>query len=1058
MNIHARFIRALLTCPLTLAATLLAAPAIAQDQEDPDRALDEIVVTGSRIARDEYSSAAPLQTFDVDAARKAGITTVSDLLQQSPISYGQQINGELNTNAGNSNASESPPLGGVGSANISLRGLEPERTLVLLNGRRLGSSGVRGAPAQPDVNLIPLTMVERIEVITEGASSVYGADAVAGVVNVILRDDFEGFELNAYGNVPQEDGGEVGQFSFLMGGQGEETNFLLGGEYMKRERVTAGSRADCMRLVRQTQDGEIITACQNGFFDNAVIDAGGAFGQGPLIAPNGDIFAYFTPGMSDTGVPNWSSTLNLPPCEEPLSGGVAPGFVDRYTCDPRWNDNAERLAADLVQPMERFSLVMTGGWQPGWFGEEEVYVEAMYLNRQTENRAATEQIFPAVPGMIPQEDANGNIIVDAAGEPILVDNPMSPFPNSTAPLVTLGESLPQARDVELQHFRIVGGIRGDFTGGWLAERNWSWDGYVSFDRGIGFVDQPVMNENALILAIDTLRLDADGNPICGISRDGGVVGNDLGFIGSPQACVPINWFAPSMFSSDGTAVGGSFATQEEEDFLIATRTNRTAVTQTIGAFYVTGEIGEIPTGGAIGTAFGLEYRSDEIDSSVEYIGSRGLVAAENPQQEGDSVGKRHLKEAYAEVSLPILTDRDFAELLQVEAALRYTEESNFGEETTGRFRATWRPNEWLSLSGSYGTSFRAPNLREQFLADQFAGVAGGSDPCAVPPEADVGDVYHPELDNRPQVVLDNCVQSGADPTRLGLIAVTTIPVQIGGNAQDLLPETSDTVTATLQFSPTINDTFGLDVAISYYDISIEDTIRSVDAETIMFRCYNDAANLESPFCDRLGPRVGGNPSFNLISSVDASFVNIGEETSVGWDLNARVTAALEQAEIIWLNQATFSTEREVHIFEGEPPQDLKGTYGFPEISYNSNLIVNLSDNWSLSWIARFIDETTADSVARSAQNADCDNFTVSELLTTTEPTTNVCDAASRWYHDLAATYSAETWTLTGGIKNIADEQPPLIARSAGSNRVNRVTSSGYEQFGRQFFVSFTKDF
>src|SRR5690606_1265775 len=106
--------------------------------------------------------------------------------------------------------------------------------------------------------------------------------------------------------------------------------------------------------------------------------------------------------------------------------GAGPGFTDRYTCDPRWNDNAERLAADLVQPMERFSLVMSGGWQPGWFGEEEVYVEAMYLNRQTENRAATEQIFPAIPAMIPQEDENGNIIVDATGAPILVDNPMSP--------------------------------------------------------------------------------------------------------------------------------------------------------------------------------------------------------------------------------------------------------------------------------------------------------------------------------------------------------------------------------------------------------------------------------------------------------------------------------------------------------------------------------------------------------------------------------------------------------------------------------------------------------
>src|SRR5690606_27719376 len=239
--------------------------------------LEEIVVTGSRIVRDEYSSAAPLQTFDVAAARRAGITTVSDLLQQSPISYGQQINGELNTNAGNSNASESPPLGGVGSANVALRGLEPERTLILLNGRSLGSSGVRGAPAQPDDHLIPLTMVQRIEVITEGASAVYGADAVAGVVNVILRNDFEGFELNAYGNVPQEDGGETGQISFLMGGQGDNTRFLLGGEFMKQERVTAGSRTDCMRLIRQTRDGEIITACQNGFFDNAVIDVGAAF-------------------------------------------------------------------------------------------------------------------------------------------------------------------------------------------------------------------------------------------------------------------------------------------------------------------------------------------------------------------------------------------------------------------------------------------------------------------------------------------------------------------------------------------------------------------------------------------------------------------------------------------------------------------------------------------------------------------------------------------------------------------------------------------------------------
>jgi iron complex outermembrane receptor protein len=328
----------------------------------------------------------------------------------------------------------------------------------------------------------------------------------------------------------------------------------------------------------------------------------------------------------------------------------------------------------------------------------------------------------------------------------------------------------------------------------------------------------------------------------------------------------------------------------------------------------------------------------------------------------------------------------------------------------------------------------------------------------VPAEAGVGQVYNPALDTRPQIVLDNCVQSGSDPTQLGLIATTTIPVRIGGNALDLKPETSETVTATVQFSPTINDTFGLDIAVSYYDISIEDTIRSLDPETIMFRCYNDAPDLASPFCSRLGPRVGNNLSFNLVSNVDASFVNVGEETSTGWDLNTRLSAALDWADVVWLNQVTFVTERQVQIFAGDTIEELKGTYGFPETRYNSNVIVNLSDNWSFSWVARFIDETTADSVARSPQNADCDNFTVNQDLVTTEPTANVCDAESRWYNDLAASYLHDTWSLTGGIKNIADEQPPLIARSAGSNRVNRITSSGYEQFGRQFFINFSKAF
>jgi iron complex outermembrane receptor protein len=305
--------------------------------------------------------------------------------------------------------------------------------------------------------------------------------------------------------------------------------------------------------------------------------------------------------------------------------------------------------------------------------------------------------------------------------------------------------------------------------------------------------------------------------------------------------------------------------------------------------------------------------------------------------------------------------------------------------------------------------------------------------------------------------MDNCVQSGADPTQLGLIATTTIPVRVGGNVAGLIPETSETITATLQITPPIGDRFGLDIAISYFDILIEDTIRSIDAQVIAFKCYNDAPGLESPFCPRLGARIGNNLSFNLIGDIDASFVNVGQETSVGWDFNVRLSGAFDWGDVIWLNAATISTERETQVFAGGTVDDLKGTYGNPELRYNSNVIVNLGDSWSFSWLARFVDETTAPKVARITTQVNCDDFLVrDDVFLTAEPTIAVCDADSRWYNDLSATYAQETWNVTAGIKNVADEQPPLIHQGAGSNRMNRVTSSGYEQFGRQYFLMFSK--
>jgi iron complex outermembrane receptor protein len=953
--------------------------------------VEEVVVTGSRIARDEYSSAAPLQTFNIEAAKALGITSVSELLQRATIANGQQLNGEINTNAGNGNASEAPSIGGVGSANVSLRGLGPERTLVLVNGRRLGSSGVRGAPAQPDINLLPLNMVERIEIITEGASSVYGADAVAGVVNVILRDKFEGLELSANSEMPA-DGGEINQASFMTGASTDRANFVISGEFYTRQRIRAGDRYDCPRDTEVDQQGNVTSQCFNGFFDNAVFSFD--------AHPHGSPWVWWTGGSTDIGVPNFSSSAGANPSLTPPQASERGDDRNRVFFLPQYSDWDERLDSDLVAPLERFSVVSMGSYQTDFFGgSNEVYFENYYMNRQVVSKATHEQIFPTVPGMIPKEDASGNLIRDAAGALVLFDNPDNPFANGAVPIITL-DDVPQIRDVELQHFRFVGGYRGEFSDGWLGDHNFAWDISASYDRGTGFESRQILNETNLQITLDTLRLDANGNVVCGLGN------NDAFGLVKPEPCAPTNFFAPSLYNF-GANGEGAFETDLDRAWLVGTRTNRTVVEQTLYSAYVTGDLWEM-NAGTVGFAGGFEYREDAIKSAADFLGARGGVAAENPLTEGETFGSRDLFDAYAEFYIPLVQDR-----LAIEVAGRYTDESNFGSEETERFRITYTPSDNVTLSASYGTSFRAPNLREQFLADQFGGVGGDADPCAIPDAANVGGVYDASLDTRSQTVLDNCVQQGADPTLVGLIAQITIPVTIGGHPDELVADTSESLTATFQWSPDIGEDWDLDLAVSYFDIDIEDTVRSVAATTIMTRCFEDAPNLASPFCSRLERNSGAaDPTFNFISAIDASFVNIGKETAVGYDINTRLGTNFGNWRATWSNALTVQTEADEQIFAGDIIEDKLEDFGVPEYRWNST--VSLANaNWEFVWGLRYMSSTHASDV--DVINAECDSFDDSTEIAGTTPTAAVCTADEVWYNDLSATYRADTWTVSGGI-------------------------------------------
>lgn len=1032
--------------PCALALVLFCAfaltPAAAQQEQQEDAegvegAVEEITVTGSRIRRDEFSSPSPIQVLDVESGRQLGISSISEMLQRATVANGQQIDATLNTNAGNSNATEAPPTGGVGSSSIDLRGLGPERTLILVNGRRMGSVGVRGAPAQPDINLIPFSMVDRAEVLTEGVSAVYGADAVAGVVNVILREDFEGFEVTLNSELPNDDGGEIGQISMIAGAQSDRASIIFGAEAFDRSRVLAGDRdfSRCYRAHEVATTGEVLSTCYETFFDNIILAPG-------IPSPSGDIWAFYTPGETNMGIPNYSDWLALPDPQSlnPANGNLNNfrnfGFLDFY------NDQDERRASDLVGELQRISLVTTGKVAMDWWSNEEIFFEAYYLNSQTFSRASTEQIFPDILGMIPQEDANGNTIVDGTGAPILVPNPLNPLGVDALPILTL-QDIPQTRDVEREQMRFVGGLRGDF-----GDSSWSYEGFFSYDRGIGFQAQPILFEPNLILATQTIRLNADGDVICGIPNPT----SGFGGFDTPNSCVPLDIFGVNSGGNPwiGGSTGEGVLTEAERDFLIGNRTNRTVVEQTMLSAFVTGDLFDLGDR-TVAAALGGEFRTDEITSQNDITGVRGLNAAENPLQEGETIGERDIFEVFGEINVPLL------DTVNMDAAVRYTDEENFGEETTWRARIAWSPVDYLTLSGSAGTSYRAPNLREQFLADQGGGISGSADPCI---NANV--LPLDQTSGTTQQLIQRCVDSGVvfmdadndgnlDSTPLGTQGVTTIPISTGGNST-LLAETSDSYTATIQFSQPWSNDFDLDIALSYWSIDIENTVEEPDAEFIIDSCFtnNELPEFNSnPFCALLGRPTGGSDAGRILNFVDVSFINIGEDTATGVDLNTRLIMPMDMLgglDLAWSTATTQQLEREVQPFGPDTRIDLKGVIGVPEFKFTSTLSLRW-DDWEVLMQNRFIGDGQQNDTEDDAVNL----IFASGVNGTASHDIDFVDSV--WYTDLSLTYMSDMWSATLGVNNVFEEDPPLIDVTEGPNRNNAVSSTGYDFFGRTFFAT-----
>jgi iron complex outermembrane receptor protein len=1082
---------------------LLAAPAVfAQDTDtqsiddlaeiEDDDGIDEVVVTGSRLKRDTYTSIAPLQIISGQMSREVGLMDAGDILQESTAASGQQIdltfNGFVLDN-------------GPGQTNINLRGLGSARTLVLINGRRVAPAGVEGAPTSPDLGLVPASLVQQYDLLLDGASSIYGSDAVAGVANIIMRKDFDGIEIEGFSSIPHHSGGVQNTLSVTWGKNFDRGFIGFGAEYKDQDRVSIGQRpwtAGCDRHAEVDEDGNVRSQsvwqevlrkmpwddCKGGpdLFTNF---SGPGFGQS----------MFYTPGTTNMGVPNWSDWSQYTIIDLNNDGIADVNFRDYSRTDK--NDSADLFA-------ERKTTAAMAFGEYTFEGEANItpFFELQYGRRQFNNKSRRFPLFPAVPANNPFNPCNPAGIrgVDCGlGHDTLLENPnylddfvaeSSPFNPAfgatyadvcatfgitacspanlfgpTGPVGAVGspQHIVYVRgdrdnaDVDIDQIRGVLGLTGDLPGlSFGSVDNWSFEVAGIFSSSSGTSVRNGIRGDRLDLALGWYSFG--GATPC--QND---TGSPLPY-GAEAGCVAVDMFAPSLlapFISEGS-LDGEFASQAERDYLFGTRNFLTKYKQTIFSTYFTGDVFELP-GGTAAFGFGFEYRKDDLESLPNDVAANGLMFGFS-QDEG-AIGDKDMSEFFAEIELPILAGVRAFEELVVNLSTRYTDDEIYGGAWTGSYKLGWRPIDSLLIRGTFGTSFRAPNLRELFLANQTGFNNTFFDPCYIPLGAinDATDLYDPVLDQRDPIVLQNCLANGVDPTLANRNGVQTYPIEVrSGGSLDLFAEESQSWTAGFVYDFPFS-AFDLTLGGSYYQIEITDSIIEPSENFIVADCYGSATG-NSAFCDRIS-RDFTDPTDPRITLVDGGFINRDNETARGVDLNLAFndtwTFFDRPIEVTLDMRANRQLERSTLFINTEGVRDFnqfQGSFGYPPWKGRSIVRFDYSD-WRVSWETNYM----ASMQQRPEFVDDFDDAITGISDTCFGPPLdvlcrNIGYAKNYFRHAVSMYYFGDTWTLGGGVRNVFDEAPPFVDGSEVFAINNSPIGVGYDLRGRTYFLNASYNF